>query len=115
MPVIKMNVPCKISTIAKFDVYGEPIISPAIPSVCAVVKFVTTAASTTVRTDSSATRGNAEELTASVILLLSKKVEPQIDNLITLRGTTVRVISVQPRYDVMGRLDHYQIGCSIER
>lgn len=115
MPVVKMNVPCTIRTTASFDMYGEPILSAPVHAVCAVVKFSTIAKTTTVRTDSSATRGSAEEVNASIVLLMSKKKEPQMNDLVTLRGVLTRIISVQPRYDVMGKLDHFEIGCCIER
>jgi len=109
-----MNVPCKVSVKTSNDVYGAPKFSVPVPSVCAIVKLMGKVQHSTVRADSGATRGHADELVADAVLLLSKKIQPEFDSVITLRGMQLRVISVRHRMDVMGRLDHYEVGCSIE-
>lgn len=114
MPVIAMNVPCKISTKVGTDVYGAPKFSAARASVCAIVKLVSKSQHTTVRADSGATRGHADEATADAVLLISKNIEPEFDSIVQVRGMKLRVFSIRHRMDVMGRLDHYEIRCEIE-
>lgn len=114
MAVITMNVPCVISLRSGNDAYGVPKYLAGKPSLCAVVKLVRRSQHTTVRADSGATRGHADEVVADAVLLVSKKIEPVIDSKIVVRGVSMRIVSIRDRMDVMGRLDHYEIGCSIE-
>lgn len=114
MPVIAMKVPCTIALPVPTDVYGTPTFGPARPARCAIVKLLKQAKHTTVRADSGATRGHADETIAEAVLLLSNKIEPEIDSAVVVRGIALRVISVRHRTDVSGKLDHYEIGCSIE-
>lgn len=114
MPVIKMNVPCTVIENLGADQYGMPKYGVMFKTVCAVVKLVESKQHTTVRADSGATRGHADEIVADAILLMPKQREPQIGSKLVVRGASLRIVSRQPRLDVMGRLDHYQIGCAIE-
>lgn len=115
MPVIAMSVPCTIALRSGSDVYGMPKYSAPVRTVCAVVLLTTKGQHSTVRADSGATRGHADEQVADAILLVGRKQEPTLDSTVSVRGVALRVISVQHRIDVMGRLDHYEIRCSIEQ
>lgn len=114
MPVLMMNIPCTITPKRGNDVYGMPIDGIIVKTRCAIVKMKQIAQHTTVRADSGATRGHADEAVIDAVLLLPKEREPVFDSVISVIGKTLRVSSVTPRFTVMGRLDHYEVGCSIE-
>lgn len=114
MPVIAMSIPCVVTERLGSDVYGAPIFGRSVRALCAIVKLVKKSQHTTVRADSGATRGHANEAVADAVLLMHKRIEPGIDSEVSIRGMKLRIISVRHRTDAMGRIDHYEVGCSIE-
>ncbi len=88
-----------------FNAYGEPTFSPARRVPCAVIALNRTTEKTSVRTDSSATRGNAEELAASAKILFRPSIVAQ-GMKVEIAGFELRVIDVQPRYAITGDHDH---------
>lgn len=114
MPVITMNVLCTITRRSGSDVYGQPTVSSVKNTRCAVVKFSTKRQKTTVRADSSGTRGHADEELAQIKVLLPKNTDVKLDDIFTLYGQDARVTVVSPRIDVMGRLDHIELEATIE-
>lgn len=107
------NVDCTIAPHAGNDVYGKPKHGAPVKARCAMVKMAYDEKKTSVRADSSASRGNAEEIVADARLLFIKTTVIQMDDLVTVAGYQLRVIGVFPRYTVQGRLDHWQVDCSI--
>ena len=67
------------------------------------------AAISSVRTDQSASRGNAEERTEIAKLLFPSTVTIGLEDKFEILGHTLRVIKIQPRNSVLGRLDHYEV------
>ena len=114
MPVFNMGVKCTVYKRRGNDVYGQPLYAPGVPTKVGVVKMQEKRIHSTVRSDSSGTRGHAEEATADVIVLMSKKLSLGINDKIEFEFITTRVMGIMPRYDVLGRLDHFQVECSIE-
>lgn len=114
MPVIKMNVPCVVYDVSGTDQYGQQSYGVVRKSVCAIVKLVESTQHTTVRADSGATRGHADESVADAILLLPKQHQPKVNSKVVVRGVSLRITSCRTRMDVMGRLDHYEVRCAIE-
>jgi hypothetical protein len=105
------NKTCIISVASgKTDVYGQPLPGRKVSEGCAVVRLQLNNIKTSVRTDSSASRGNAMELVTDALLLLSRNTVANIDDVIEIEGAKLRVISKHPRYSVNGKLDHYEIG-----
>ncbi|WP_062120529.1 hypothetical protein [Aureimonas sp. AU40] len=70
--------------------------------------------STTVRADSSASRGAADEIVAKATVLFPAKVEPNVNDRFRDRDfpQLFRVTKVEPRYNVAGQIDHWQ--CDLE-
>lgn len=95
------------------DVYGQALASRRVSERCAVVRLVTTNQKSSVRADSSATRGNADELVSDSLILLTKTTQANQDDLIEVAGMTLRILSKHPRFSVTGELDHYEITASI--
>lgn len=97
----------------KTDIYGQPQASLRIGERCAIVRLVTTNQHSTVRADSSASRGNAKELVTDSLILLTKTTRANLDDLIEINGVKLRILSKHPRYAVTGELDHFEITASI--
>ena len=73
-----------------------------------VVRLVPSLAKTSVRTDSSASRGNAEEEVATAKILFQVPSKPGKGDRFVIAGTVLRIESVEPRFDTFGKLDHYE-------
>jgi hypothetical protein len=112
--MFRPNIRCVIQLASgKNDVRGQPIPGPNVPERCAVVKLVTKNEKSSVRADSSASRGNALELEADSVILLTTGTRAQIDDIIIIGGYKLRIMAKQPRFDVSGRLDHYEINAAM--
>lgn len=79
----------------------------------AIVKLETSVGKTSVRTDSSATRGAATEIEAAARLLFPAFVMLYEGDRIRILDTVLSVQSVRPRHNVLGKLDHWQVDCEI--
>lgn len=86
------------------EIFDEPRSIPI-----AVVELQRKVARTTVRADSSASRGAAEETVAVTKILIDKMVEVSRDDRIELRGDLFRVVVTHPRFSVWGELDHFEV------
>lgn len=77
---------------------------------CAIVRFIDETQKTTVRADSSASRGNSNEVVADVKMLFVKTYRPTKDSKVVVAGNLeLRVVSVHPRIAIVGGLDHYEV------
>lgn len=94
------------------DVYGQPVQTFRTTEGCTIVKLNTINAKSTIRADTSASRGNAREFEVDMEILLTKTTKAEIDDLIEFGGVTYRVLSKFPRYDLLGNLDHHQLTCT---
>lgn len=112
MPLIART-PCTIRFPGGRDIYGSPQLGPARPALCSIVRFEIGADKTSVRTDSSASRGNAEEATAAVRLLFPPLYRVTTGTVVEMLGARVEIISVHPRHAVSGELDHYQVDAQV--
>ena len=96
------------------DVYGQQSLGAAVTVRIAIVNLEITREKTSVRTDSSASRGNAEEAIATrVRLLFPADFEPKNGDRVTVLARELKVISVFPRLDIVGTLDHHQVDCDV--
>jgi hypothetical protein len=95
------------------DIYGTAEYMPAVEIRVGVIRLQESSMKTTVRADSSASRGSAmEETTISRILVPAKTVVEQGDE-IRIQGFALTVQSIWPRYNIAGRLDHWQLDLTI--
>lgn len=110
------NQKCRIQlSSGKTDVHGQPLPGRYVTEGCSVVKLVVTNEKSSVRADSSASRGNAMENEANSVILLAAKTQARIDDIIEVAGHKLRIMGRQPRYDVTGRLDHIEINATMWR
>ena len=103
------NIPCTITRKKGYTVSGEQTFFAPVASRCSVVTLETKAQHTTVRADSSATRGFAEESVTEAKLLFGATTKLEIDDKITVDGLNVRVYRIFPRRTANGLLDHIEI------
>lgn len=106
------RVPCKIArATGRFDNSGNELYGPDRPALCAVVKLNNRSEKSTVRADSSGSRGAAQEVLADIVLLFKAPNAPQLEDRITIDGMQVIVTARMPRHLVTGAIDHYQVEC----
>lgn len=79
----------------------------------ALVRFDTKIEDSTVRADSSATRGNIREYHTSGRVLIDKRYAPKWGDILFFDDKVLRIQEVEPRYNVLGILDHYE--CDTEK
>lgn len=72
-----------------------------------IVALARQAVKSSVRSDSSGSRGAAEIMTSDGKILSTE--EPSVDDRITIRDVPYRVIGLHPRLTVMGQFDHNEI------
>ncbi|MBO6507505.1 MAG: hypothetical protein JJ979_03300 [Roseibium sp.] len=94
------------------NVYGEPAFDPPVTVQCGVVRLNHTSQKTSVRTDSSASRGAAEESVASSKILFPADLSPVIGDKFEISGISLRIFKIEPRYSITGVLDHWE--CELE-
>jgi hypothetical protein len=95
------------------DVHGQAVLGREISCPFAIVNLEVMAQKTSVRADSSGSRGSADELTADRLrILISKFVSVAIDDVFIFEGASYVITSKHTRRSVMGDVDHYQ--CDLE-
>jgi hypothetical protein len=92
------------------DVYGQPLPSTAYKERCSIIKLNVTNEKSSVRADSSASRGAARELETNSVILLTKTTRAAIDDVVEVNSMKIRVTGKFPRHDLQGALDHYEIS-----
>jgi hypothetical protein len=96
-----------------YDKFGQSSFEPAAELPYAPVNLARIAMKTSVRADSSASRGMADEIaTAHAKILVPAFISIRIPDRVELDGVPFRVLSTHPRKTVFGTLDH--IECEIE-
>jgi hypothetical protein len=103
------NIRCWIRPMMTANVYGESQLGSAIHELCSVVRLRKMVVHTTVRSDSSATRGHADENEANCVILLGPKTKAKQGDQLEAAGVKVRINDIQPRFGVMGQLEHYEV------
>ncbi len=112
--MFRPNQTCRIQLASgKTDLYGQPTPGRTITERCAVVKLLLTNEKSSVRADSSASRGNANEMQAVSVVLLAPTTRAAIDDILEIAGHKLRIMGYFPRFDVTGRLDHVQVEAHV--
>ncbi|MGZ8497412.1 MAG: hypothetical protein ACXWXL_03315 [Candidatus Binatia bacterium] len=111
--MFKGNIPLKIEKLGSHDRYGQASVSAVSNSRCSIVKLSTDRSRTSVRTDTSASGGNAHEIAADARLLVNFNADIAIGDRLTVAGVTLKLDSKLLRNDVHGKSNHWQCDCSI--
>lgn len=85
------------------ETYGDPL-----PLALSVVRLAARSEKTSVRSDSSASRGQADQMVAESVILTKNLLG--VDDLVEIVGMTLRVIGTHPRFTVSGALDHWEVS-----
>lgn len=93
----------------QYDAYGQTLYGPKTQVRFSLVRFDTKTEDSTVRADSSATRGNIKEYHSSGRILFPATVAPVWGDIVVINGKVFRVKEIEPRYNVLGKLDHYEV------
>lgn len=111
--MFRPNLKCEVATVVSTDIYGKRLYSDWTTVPFGVVKLEESSGKTSVRTDSSASRGSAQEITTDARLLFPAYVALKQGDRIRHGNFNLTVVSVAPRYNVLGRLDHWQVDCNV--
>lgn len=109
--MFRPNQNCVIRKQDGHDMYGMPKPGAKKKERCAIVRLKQLNDKSSVRADSSASRGNAREIEASVLILLQPNTIAEIDSIIEIFGDRYRIMSMNPQFAISGRLDHYEVEC----
>lgn len=110
---LRATVPCSITPTVGYDRYGKEQLGNSYTAKCAIVKLTQLSEPTSVRTDSSASRGAGREVLADARLLFPKTTEVSIDDKVEVMGVELRVLSVFPRTTIGGQHDHNQVDLMV--
>lgn len=92
--------------------FGEPVFLTPISVSCSIIDIRDDIKKTAIRTDSSASRANADELVAQASILFAPGAPVANGDKFVIAGFDLRIIMVQPVNSVFGVVDH-QV-CSLE-
>jgi hypothetical protein len=96
--------------VRSYDVYGQPVLSAAkTEPLVGIVKLRREAQHTTVRADSSQSRGHADEFVATTKFLLVPRTAAEIGDQLEFGGVRVKITTKWAQYDTAGRIDHYEV------
>jgi hypothetical protein len=113
MSPFQPNQSCQVRKTQTKNVFGEEQLGDPIDSMCSVVKLDITIARTSVRADTSATRGAAREYIGEATLLFTPDSNVALDDQIDVLGYKLRVVTVFPRSDLQGNPHHLQVQAGI--
>jgi hypothetical protein len=91
------------------DRHAQEIFSEPVSVGFAPVRLLSQTEKTSVRSDSSASRGQAEQPAGVFKILVERSAELKADDRMELHGAGYRVVGIHPRYRVFGELDHIEV------
>lgn len=90
-------------------VFGKTSYAAPVSIPCSVVKLEFRADKSSVRADSTASRGAAEQQEAEAVFLFPKTVAVSINDVVHYGEFKIRVTKLRPRTNAAGKLDHMQV------
>lgn len=111
--MLNKNATCRVEPLIGYSAHGEPQLGPSVPEDCAVIRLRRQLAKTTVRADSSSSRGHGDERLSDSKLLLDGSTSAEMGSRVTVNGVKLRVVSMWERLDVSGYVDHYEVECEL--
>lgn len=91
------------------DVFGKKNFLKPMKVRCAVILYDVKSQKTSVRADTSASRGQAQEIEGLAKFLFPKTLKIKVEDRVIKDNFVLDVIEVFPRYNVLGVLDHYEV------
>lgn len=108
--MFRPNTFCFVKERTGFDAWGKETHGNRRRVRCSVVRLKSSRVKTSVRADSSASRGRGQEIESDSILLLPPSVEIKTGDLIEIMGLTLEVVGIEIRLNIMGRHDHNEVS-----
>ncbi|MCR9222937.1 MAG: hypothetical protein NXH70_02610 [Hyphomonas sp.] len=110
MTLFRPNTTCLLyQGSATLDIYGASSFGTPATTPCAVIAYDLARTKTTVRADSSGTRGRGEHLEGVARFLFPKTVTINRGDKVYKDSYWLEVVEIHPRYDVSGTLDHWEV------
>lgn len=103
------NSECLLRKRASRDKYGQEQLGDAVTIQYAPVDLERVKQKTSVRSDSSASRGQADQVVSQAKILVPANTVLAMDDQVEIEGYFYRVAAAHPRKSVFGRLDHHEI------
>lgn len=95
------------------NMYGEPVLSFAGKSPVGFVKFIESYDKSSVRADSSASRGKADIDLFDAVIIFPKTANLKIDDVLLIEGVKLEVKRVHNRFGLRGKPGHYEVGADL--
>jgi hypothetical protein len=99
---------------AKRNIHGKETYQAGVSLPCAIVRLSENVTESSVRADSTASRGSAEEEVLQAKILIPATVAVKKGDVIKILDRLVEITSIQPRLNICGILDHQEIGGNIK-
>lgn len=113
MPLFRPNLDCKIAKRTGTNVYGEETLGAPKAARCAIIELKLTVDRSSVRADSSASRGSAQEYQGTAKMLFPATIDLARDDQVQVLTHKLRVVSIFPRHSLNGVLDHYEVELTV--
>ncbi|NQZ53221.1 MAG: hypothetical protein HRT93_03095 [Piscirickettsiaceae bacterium] len=107
--MIRPSVTCQIQSSKSTDLYGQEKLAKPRQALCSVVRLVVSREKTSVRADSSASRGKIDEIVSTSRLLFLPTTKINLGDKVEIADITLKVDSKNIRFSVNGRVDHVQV------
>lgn len=95
------------------NVYGEAQLQFVRKTKVGVIKFEQSNEKSSVRADSSGSRGKAALELFDAVLIVPLEAAVQLDDVLVLQGQKLKVSSVHRRWGLRGRPGHLELGANI--
>lgn len=96
------------------NIHGRESYSAPVSLPCSVVSLAERVVQTSVRADSSGSRGAAEEEVLQAVILIPPTFQVSKGDVIKILGRTIEIEGIEPRNDVFGRLHHQEVRGNIK-
>lgn len=100
---------CKIRKVTTLNQYAEEALGSVINERCAPVRLRHNQNHSSVRADSTASRGAADEDQADTIVLLTPGTQAELGDQLEVAGLKVRIVQRFPRHNMAGKIEHYEV------
>ena len=99
---------CYIRKCVGHNIYGESLLGKKQLTKCAIVKLIGEHTKTTVRSDVGASKSHAVDQTEDAVILLPPLTKVNINDVIDVADTSIKITGIHPRYNIYGKLEHLE-------
>lgn len=105
---MRPRIPCTVAPTVGFDKFGQEQLGNAVSTKCTIISLSLKTGPTSVRTDSSASRGSSQEKTSEARILLAPGLA-SMNAKVEVSGRSLRIMAIDPRYTMGGTHDHDEV------